>query len=109
MLDTLDKQLHTLDCSIAEPLQGTAVARLILQQWRRMAAYKRLNSSSGLQIPSWWVHREVQPLLIPLKETEHMDAHGGISLFNVVQVQLMAGAGVVWLPKYLLVLFQTTM
>lgn len=63
----------------------------------------------ALQIPSWWVHKDVQPLLSPLKETEHMDADGGISLFNVVEAQLMSGAASVWLPKYLLVLFQMTM
>lgn len=62
-----------------------------------------------LQIPSWWVHSEVQPLLEPLKGTHHMDARGGISLFNVVQAQLMAEANDVWVPKYLLVLFQMTM
>ena len=67
------------------------------------------HASPGPQIPSWWVHKEVQPLLDPLKETEHMDANGGISLFNVVEVQLMSGADSVWLPKYLLVLFQMTM
>ena len=38
-----------------------------------------------------------------------MDADGGISLFNVVEAQLMSGAASVWLPKYLLVLFQMTM
>lgn len=62
-----------------------------------------------LQIPSWWVHKAVQPLLKPLNGTEHMDARGGISLFNVVEAQLMTGAHSVWLPKYLLVLFQMTM
>lgn len=62
-----------------------------------------------VQIPSWWVHKEVQPLLSPLNGTEHMDANGGISLFNVVEAQRMSGADSVWLPKYLLVLFQMTM
>lgn len=62
-----------------------------------------------VQIPSWWVHKEVQPLLSPLKDTEHMDACGGITLFNIVEAQLMSGAESVWLPKYLLVLFQMSM
>ncbi len=62
-----------------------------------------------MQIPSWWAHREVQPLLEPLKGTEHMDARGGISMYNIVQVQLMIDATSVWLPKYLLVLYQMTM
>ena len=62
-----------------------------------------------LQIPAWWVHKTVQPLLEPLKGTEHMDTTGGISLFNVVEAQLMEELSSVWLPKYLLVLFQMTL
>lgn len=74
-----------------------------------MACLCMSNPLTKLQIPSWWVHKAVQPLLEPLKGTQHMDALGGISLFNVVQAQLMTEADSVWVPKYLLVLFQMTM
>ncbi len=72
-------------------------------------AHPIAKTSPALQIPSWWVHQEVRPLLESLKGTEHMDDRGGISLFNVVQAQLMTEANLVWVPKYLLVLFQMTM
>ena len=62
-----------------------------------------------MQVPAWWVHQAVQPLLEPLKGTDHMDASGGVSLYNVVEAQLAQEPHSVWLPKYLLVLFQMTM
>ena len=62
-----------------------------------------------LQIPSWWVHKGAQPAIQPLKGTEFMDEGDQISFYNIVQAQLMAGAEAVWLPKYLLVLYQLTM
>ena len=62
-----------------------------------------------MQIPAWWVHKTVQPLLEPLRNTEHMDAEGCISVYNIIEAQLMTEADSVWLPKYLLVLFQMSM
>ena len=62
-----------------------------------------------LQIPLWWVHKAVQPVLEPLKGTEHMDARGGISMYNVIEAQLMTQEANIWVPKYLLILFQMTM
>ncbi|KAL0026976.1 hypothetical protein WJX79_005125 [Trebouxia sp. C0005] len=75
----------------------------------------RLTMHSGnpegedLTIPLWWVHPAVHPDLEPLKGTEHMDHQGGISLYNIVQAQLSADATNIWVPKYLLILYQMTM
>lgn len=38
-----------------------------------------------------------------------MDENGQISFYNMLQAQLIADAEAVWLPKYLLVLYQLTM
>ena len=38
-----------------------------------------------------------------------MDPQGSISLYNVVQAQLLSDAASVYLPKYLLVLYQMSM
>lgn len=38
-----------------------------------------------------------------------MDDDGHISFYNIIEAQLAADADAVWLPKYLLVLYQLTM
>ena len=62
-----------------------------------------------LQIPLWWVHKGAQPAIEPLKGTDFIDQNNQISFYNIVQAQLIANADAVWLPKYLLVLYQLTM
>ena len=66
-------------------------------------------TSHVLQIPSWWVHKGAQPAIQTLKGTQFMDEDGQISFYNIIQAQLIADAEAVWLPKYLLVLYQLTM
>lgn len=77
-----------------------------------LASYLLLDKQSNrplLQIPLWWVHPAVHPDLEPLKGTEHVDHRGGISLYNIIQAQLLADATSIWVPKYLLILYQMTM
>lgn len=62
-----------------------------------------------LQIPSWWVHKGAQPAIEPLKGTKFMEEDGRISFYNIVEAQLAGNATSVWLPKYLLVLYQLTL
>lgn len=58
-----------------------------------------------LQIPQqWWVPAVTEPA-----RREANNTRREISLKEIIQIQLEANAGTVWLPKYLLVVYQLSM
>ncbi|KAL0049946.1 hypothetical protein WJX82_001365 [Trebouxia sp. C0006] len=105
--------LYVLECEGSAEWQPVPAENPVVSWVQHMK--DRLTMHSGnpegedLTIPLWWVHPAVHPDLEPLQGTEHMDHRGGISLYNIVQAQLLADATSIWVPKYLLILYQMTM
>ena len=63
------------------------------------------DTAFALQIPKqWWVPAVAEPARREVNNTRRE-----ISLKEIIQIQLEANADTVWLPKYLLVVYQLSM
>lgn len=63
------------------------------------------DTAFAMQIPQqWWVPAVAEPA-----RREANNTRREISLKEIIQVQLGASADTVWLPKYLLVVYQLSM